>query len=199
VLFDVAFKDVQGGGRILMVSFYKKLPPATAVDRIIRQSLEHAVLVDGSKNIYATAFLGDDTLTSNQYSGDLVYNAKSKKIVTYNEHAGIKTTTSAANGYLVEVEEGKTFAGIAPARKWLNVTVVFPKQPTQEVAYATLSSEAQKLVARGLDMNLYVSIGDAKVKTSWTQMRDKDGAYVFAEYTAANKKIIRKGRLIKQL
>jgi hypothetical protein len=30
-------------------------------------------------------------------------------------------------------------------------------------------------------------------------MRDKDGAYVFAEYSTATKKIIRKGELLKQL
>jgi len=196
MLFDVTLKDAQGAGRVLTVGFYGKLPSPPTVDKILRQTLEHAVLVDGSKNIYASAFRGDDNLTSNQYSGDLVYNAATKKIVTYNEYAGINTTTTAASGYVVEVEENKTLAGITPARKWLSVTLVFPKQPPQDAAYAALVAEAQKLAARRLDMDLYVSVGDPKVKTSWHQMRDKDGAYVFAEYSAATKKLSRKGKLL---
>ena len=44
-----------------------------------------------------------------------------------------------------------------------------------------------------------VSIGDQKVKTSWKQMQDRDGAYVFAEYDAASKKVVRKGQLLKEL
>lgn len=199
MLFDVTLKDIQGGGRVLTVGFYDKLPSPNAVDKILRQSLEHAVLVDGSKNIYASAFRGDDNLTSNQFSGALVYNAGTKKIVTYNEHAGIKTTTSAATGYIVEVEENKTFEGVTPARKWLSVTLVFSKAPAQDAAYAAIAAEAEKLAARRMDMDLYVSVGDPKVKTSWHQMRDKDGAYVFAEYSAATKKLTRKGRVLKQL
>jgi hypothetical protein len=198
-LFDVSLEDIQGGGRVLSVGFYGKLPPPSAVDKILRQSLEHAVLVDGSKNILATASIGDDNLNSNQYSGQLVYDARTKKIVTYNEYAGIKTTTTSATGYIVEVEENKTLAGIAPTRKWLTVTLVFPKQPAQDAAYGALLAEAEKLAQRRLDMNLYVSIGDPKVKTSWKQMRDKDGAYVFAEYSAATKEVARKGRLLRQL
>lgn len=198
-LFDVTLEDIQGTGRVLSVGFYDKVPPPAAVDKILRQSLEHAVAVDGSKDILASAFRGDDNLTSNQYSGRLVYVARTKKIVTYNEYTGVKTSATAASGYIVEVEENKTLAGITPVRKWLTVTLVYPKQPPQDDAYAALIAEAQKLSARRLDMDLYVSIGDPKVKTSWHQMRDKDGAYLFAEYSAATKKIIRKGQLLKEL
>lgn len=199
MLFDVTLKDIQGGGRVLTVGFYGKLPPPPAVDKILRQSLEHAVMIDGSKNIYASGFRGDDNLTSNQYSGDLVYNASTKKIVTYSDNSGVKTSITAASRYIVEVEENKTLAGITPVRKWLSVTLVYPKQPPQDAAYAALIAEAQKLAPRKLDMDLYVSVGDPNVETSWHQLRDKDGAYVFAKYSAATKKIIRKGRLLMQL
>lgn len=198
-LFDATLEDVQGGGRVLNVSFYRKLPPPTVVDKILRESLDHAILIDPSVDILAMAFLGNDTLNSNQHSGSLVYKAGQKKVVTFDEYRGIKTTTSTTGSYFVEVQEDKTLAGIKPERKWLSVTIVFPKQPTRDAAYDTIIAETQKLAAKGLDVDLYVSVGDQKVKTSWRQMRDKDGAYVFAEYNTANKKLMRKGQLLKQL
>jgi hypothetical protein len=67
------------------------------------------------------------------------------------------------------------------------------------VAYAAIVTEVQKLAPRGLDVNAYVSVGDQKVKTSWKQIRDSDGAFITGDYTAATKKIMRKGKLLKQL
>jgi len=198
-LFDVTLQDVQGGGRVLNVSFYGKLPPPSVVDKILRESLDHAILIDPTVDIAAMGFLGNGALNSNQYSGPLVYKASQKKIMTFDEYEGVKITTSSTSNYFVEVREEKTLAGIKPERKWLDVTIVFSKQPTRDVAYEAIVAEIQKLSARGLDVNAYVSVGDRRVKTSWKQMRDKDGAYLFAEYNAAGKKIMRKGQLIKQL
>ncbi len=115
-LFDVALEDVVGAGRVLNVGFYGKLPPPKVVDRIVRESLDHAILIDSSRDILATGFIGDDTLSSNQYSGSLVYKASQKKM-----------------------------------------------------------------------------------KTSWKQMKDNDGGYVFANYKAATKQVSRKGQLLMQL
>jgi len=60
-LFDATLEDVQGGGRVLNVIFYRKLPPPTVVDKILRESLDHAILIDPSVDILAMAFLGNDT------------------------------------------------------------------------------------------------------------------------------------------
>jgi hypothetical protein len=198
-LFDATLEDVQGGGRVLNVIFYRKLPSPTVVDKILRESLDHAILIDPSVDILAVAFLGNDTLNSNQHSGSLVYKTSQKKVVTFEEYRGIKTTTSTTGSYFVEVQETKTLVGIKPERKWLSVTIVSPKQPTQDAAYDAIVAETQTLAAKGLDVNVYVSVGDQKVKTSWQQMRDKDGAYVFAEYSTASKKLMRRGQLLKQL
>jgi hypothetical protein len=198
-VFDVALEDVEGAGRVLSVGFYGKLPPPKTVDRIVRESLDHAVLIDPSKDIFATGFLGDETLNSNQFSGALVYKASLKKVMTYDEYSGVKRTSARGNGYFVEIEEGKTVAGIAPQRKWLSVTVVFSKKPSRQAAYDAIFTEVQKLAARGLDANVYVSVGNSKEKTSWVQMRDTDGGYVFANYKAATKQISRRGKLLKQL
>lgn len=202
-LFDVTLEDSQGVDLVLIVRFYGKLPPPASVDTILRQSLEHAVLVESSKTIKAYPFRGDDNaddgleggdqaypLTRNQFSGQLIYDSRTKKIVTLNEYEGIKTSITAASGYTVQVEEHK---------RRLVVTLVFPNQPAQDAAYAALIAEAEKLAARRLDMDLYVSVGDPKAKWSWQQMYDKNTAYVFAEYSATSKKLTRQGRLLKQL
>lgn len=198
-LFDATLEDVQGGGRVLSVSFYGKLPRPDVVDKIIRGSLGHAILLDPTVNILTLGYLGDDTLNSNQYSGSLVYKASQKKVMTYDEYSGVKATTSSTSTYFVEVEEDKTVSGIMPEKKWLSVTIVFPKQPGQDAAYEAILVETRKLAAKGLDLDAYVSVGNQKVKTSWKQMRDRDGAYVFAKYDAASKKLTRRGQLLKQL
>ena len=198
-LFDATLEDVQGGGRILNVSFYRKLPPPRVVDKILRESLDHAILIDSTVDILAMAFLGNDALNSNQYSGSLVYKAREKKVKTFDEYRGVKTSTSNTSGYFVEVQEEKTLDGVRPERNWLSVTIVFPTQPSRNVAYNAIVAETQKLAARGVDINAYVSIGEREVKTSWRQMRDKDGAYVFAEYDVASGKLMRKGQLLNQL
>ena len=198
-LFDVTLEDVQGGGRVLNVGFYGELPSPNVVDNILRESLDHAILVDSTVDILAIGFFGDETLNSNQYSGSLVYKASQKKVMSFDEYRGVKVTTLSTSSYFVEVEEEKTLSGIKPERTWLSMTIVFSKQPTRTAAYDAIFVETQKLTTRGLDVNIYVSVGDQKVKTSWNQMLDSDGAYVFAEYNTASKKLTRKGQLLKEL
>lgn len=189
----------QPGSRVCEVVFNGRLPSPDAVDKIIREALEKAVEKDPSRDILATAFLGDETLNTNQYSGMLVYKASEKRIMTLNEYEGVKTLTSSTPFYFVEIEELKTYRGITPAKKWLSLTIVFPKTPSREVAYDAIFAEIQKVRNRGLDIDAYVSVGDKNVKTSWYQMRDNDGAFVFAEYDSATKKVTRKDKLLKEL
>ncbi len=67
------------------------------------------------------------------------------------------------------------------------------------MAYNAIIAETEKVVARGLNINAYVSVADKSVKTSWQQMRDRDGAYVFAQYDSATGRITRRGKLLKVL
>lgn len=198
-LFDTLLEDVQNGGRVLSVGFRGKLPPPNVVDKILRESLEHAILIDPTVDILVMGFLDNEALNRNQHSGSLVYKASEKKIMTFDQYQGVKTSTSTTSNYFVEVQEKKTLAGIKPEKKWFSVTIVFPKQPTQDAAYHAIAVETQKLAAKGMDINAYMNVGDPKVKTSWKQMKDRDGAYVFANYDAASKKIMRNSQLIKQL
>lgn len=36
------------------------------------------------------------------------------------------------------MEELKTYPGITAAKKWLSLTIVFPKTPSRELAYAAI-------------------------------------------------------------
>jgi hypothetical protein len=195
--FEVSVEDV--GGRVCHVIFAGKLPSPATVDKIVRESLEKAVQKDPSKDILTATSLGDEDLDNNQYSGELVYKAAEKKILTFDEYHGVKTSTSSTPSYFVQIKEDHTYASITPARNWLILTIVFPKTPSREIAYDAILTEIQKVTNRGLDVDAYVSIGDNNVKTSWNQLRDNDGAYVFAEYKSATKKVTRKGELLKKL
>ena len=196
-LFDVTLEDVRGGGRMLNVGFYDKLPLPEAVDKIVRESLEHAILVDPTIDILATGFLGEDVLDDTQYSGSLVYHSSTKKVLTLDEDRGVVRTTSKTANYVVELEELQTLRGIEPQRKWLSVTIVFSKKPSRDAAYAAIVSEVRKLSDKGLDINAYVSVGNPKVKTSWRQMKDDDDAFIFGDFEASSNKIMRKGKQIK--
>src|SRR5262245_46804369 len=108
VLFEVKLEDVPSGGRICEVTFYGKPPLPAIVDKILRASLESAILVDDSTDILAIAFLGDETMNSNQHSGSLVYKAAGKRILTKDEWRGVKTSASSTDSYYVEVREEGT-------------------------------------------------------------------------------------------
>ena len=84
-LYDVEFFDVGAGDRCVMVTFYGTAPDSSVIDKVLRDSLEHASLVDGSKNIQGVVCLNDDSMPREKFSGNLNYNAKAKKIVNYEE------------------------------------------------------------------------------------------------------------------
>jgi len=202
--YEVSVKDVPGvrGGppeRMLDLTFYRDVPQPQVVDKILRESLEHAVAADGSRDILAMAFLGEEVLTSTQYSGELVYRAAQRKIMTLEEARGVKTTITDAAGYSVKVSEEKTLAGIKPEQKWLTISLIYPTPPPLEQAYTSMQSEIEKNVSKGMDINAYVKIGDKGVKTSQRQMDDPTGGYVFMNYDALSKKLCRKNMLIKTI
>jgi hypothetical protein len=188
-----------GGSLVCEVVFSGKLPSPETVDQIVRESLEDAARKNPTRDIVAAAFLGDDNLTENQYSGTLVYTAATKKVQTMDEYHGVKKSTSATSSYFVETKEDHTYPGITPARKWLTITIVYPKTPSRAAAYDAIFIEIQKATSRGLDIDAYVSVGNRNVPTSWEQMRDEDGGYVFAEYKSATREIRRRGTLLKTL
>ena len=144
-------------------------------------------------------FLGDEVLSSTEVSDELMYRAAERKIMTLDESRGVKTTVTDAADYSVRVSEEKTLAGIKPERKWLTIALIYPTPPSLEQAYASMQSEIEKNVSKGMDINAYVKIGDKGVKTSQRQMDDRAGGYVFMKYDALSKKLYRKNMLIKTI
>ena len=201
--YELSLRDVPGarGGseRILELTFYRDVPQPQVVDKMLRESLEHAVAADGTRDILAMAFLGEEVLTSTQYSGELVYRAAQRKIMTLEQSRGVKTTVTDAAGYSVEVSEEKSAGGRNGERKWLTISLIYPTPPPLEQAYTSMQSEIEKNVPRGMDINAYVKIGDKGVKTSQRQMDDPTGGYVFMNYDAPSKKLYRKNMLIKTI
>ena len=200
--YEVSLKDIPGaphGDRVLELGFDRDVPQPQVVDKMLRESLEHAVAADGSRDIVAIAFLGDEVLSDTQYSGELMYRAAQGKIMTLEEARGVKTTITDAAGCSVKVSEEKTLAGIKPERKWLTISLIYPTPPPLEQAYTSMQSEIGKNVSRGMDIDAYVKIGDKGVKTSQRQMDDPTGGYVFMRYDAPSKKLYRKNMLIKTI
>jgi len=200
--YEVSLKDIPGaphGDRVLELGFDRDVPQPQVVDKMLRESLEPAVAADGSRDIVAIAFLGDEVLSDTQYSGELMYRAAQRKIMTLEEARGVKTTITDAAGYSVKVSEEKTLAGIKPERKWLTISLIYPTPPPLEQAYTSMQSEIEKNVSRGMDIDAYVKIGDKGVKTSQRQMDDPTGGYVFMKYDAPSKKLYRKNTLIKTI
>ncbi len=84
-LYDVEFFDVGIADRCVTVTFYGTAPEASIIDRVLRDSLEHAALVEGSKNIQGVVCLNDESMPREKFSGNLNYNAKAKRVVNYEE------------------------------------------------------------------------------------------------------------------
>jgi len=199
-VYEVVLKDVSGTGLLLELAFYRNPPSPKIVDKMLRDSLEQAVSIDGTRDILAMAFLGEDVLTDTQYSGELVYRASQRKIMTGDESRGVKTTVTDTGGkYSLQVSEDKTVGGIKPERKWLTLSLIYSREPPLQEAYDAMLLEIEKMTHSGVDINDYVKIGDKNIKTSQGQMKDPSGGFVFMTFDAASRKVYRKNILLKTI
>jgi len=98
-----------------------------------------------------------------------------------------KTTAN----YCVQVREAQALPGLGPAGRWLSVMIIFPEEPTRDAAYDAIIAETHRLAAREVDADLFVSVG-----TVGRLMLDRDGGPVFADYNAANKRLMRRAQLL---
>ncbi|MBA2335251.1 MAG: hypothetical protein H0V90_09980 [Blastocatellia bacterium] len=196
-IFKVEVKS-QSGVQMVNVTFSGRLPAPESVDKILRDEFEKAVKKNPSQDALGYAYLGEDDLTPNQFAGNLVYKAAKKNIMTEDEYNGVKSSGTSNDAYYVQTEEQHTLPGITPKRTWLSISLVFPKAPSQNDSYDAIIAEIEKVKGRGLDVDAYVKVGDKNVKTSWYQVKDTDGAFIFAGYKADSKQVRRKDKLLKQ-
>lgn len=188
----------QQGVQIVLITFSGQLPAPEAVDKILRDEFEKVVKKSPKKDALGRAYLGEDDLTENQFSGNLFYKAAQKKILTEDEYNGTKSSATSTDAYFVLTEEEHTYPGVTPSKTWLALSLVFPKPPPQKEGYEALLAEIEKVRGRGLDVDAYVKAGDKNKKTSWYQVKDTDGAYTFANYDATTKQATRRGKILKQ-
>jgi len=178
-LYEVVLNKDSDSSYALTLSF-KSAPSAEVINRILKMEIEAASAFDGSKDISAFAFQGETMLSENQYCGGYVYSSATRTIKTFSESRGLKSETRKEANYMVEVKEDKTFEGIVPEERWLDVVVTFPSQPSTEEAFKALKSEMEKVVSRGMDVTGSVMIGSNS--TSLKTMKDPSGGFVMMKY-----------------
>ena len=193
-IFEIEMIDSSGVNICNVVFFQKKPKPAT-VDEMLLQSLKMSMKMDDSKNILATAFYKDSVMLNSDYSGKLVYDLSKKKIITWNEYQGIKSTAYDTGKYFVKVEEFET--AVTPKRKWLSIMVVFLEKPTQQQAYDAIIETTRKYKDRRMKINSYVSVGNKKNERTWEQVKDKNQGYIAAKYDPSSGKITSKEKVLK--
>jgi hypothetical protein len=194
-LYTICFKDIGAFApeqRSLELTFSESIPTPDEVDRLLRASLEQAVLIDAKQDITALAFFKDDTLKRSQYSGPLFYKASAKQILTEEMLKLTKTLQYETENYSVRIQDGKTLEGVKPQRRWLTLQVIFLSEPTIPEAYKAAIEEIKKVTNQGLDATAYVYVGDKEKETARTQMKDPTGGCVFVRYISENRKIFKK-------
>ena len=193
-IFEIEMVDGPGVN-ICNVVFFQKKPKPSIVDEMLLQSLKMSIKIDDSKEILASAFYKDVLMSSSDYSGRLIYDPSKKKIITWNEHQGIKSTVYDTGKYFVKAEEHET--AVTPKRKWLSIMIVFPEKPTQQEAYSAMIETIRKYKHKGMKINSYVSVGNKKNERTWKQVKDRNRGYIAAEYDPSSGKITSKGKIIK--
>jgi len=174
------------------------LPPAEAVDKILRNALESLVSKGPSRNTLAMAFLNDDALVDEtQYSGPLHYVAASKRILTDEEYSvefnGTKIERQDKGAYYLESKEESNGKW-----KWLTINVVFAKPLPAREAYDFVEAEAERASRRGMDVDAYAKVGDRTIRTSWSAISDPGGGTVSMHYDSKTKKLQKWKDFIKQ-
>lgn len=187
---------IEGSGvNLCNVVFYHSKPKSSIIDEMVLQALKISIKIDDSKNILATAFYKDDVMSNSDYSGRLIYDSSKKKIITWNEYRGIKSTANDTGKYFVKLEELET--AVSPKRKWLSIMIVFPEKPTQKQAYNAIIETIIKYKHKGMKINSYVSVGDKKNERTWRQVEDRNRGFITAKYNPASGKITSKGKILK--
>jgi hypothetical protein len=197
-VFEITYDELpivvgqQAGQAVCNVAFFGKPPAPATVDKIVRSTLETAVLLQPSRDITAMAFIGDSLMKGNHlYSGPLIYLAKTKRIVTWNEYEEVKTSTQDRGVYYVQTEEHKAY--VSGQKGSLYLRLVFPKAPTIQQAYEAAITEAEKASQRNLEVCVWISVGDKATRTSWRPFADRNGCELFVVYDPSTKTIKRGG------
>ena len=185
--FDDYRVNVRKSGKLTVCQVtFNSLPPTSDIAaEVVRNAVEILVKKDGSREILAMAFnASGDALPRRQYGGALTYKPSDGQILTMDERSGLQATEGGEGTYYVRVEDSRTARGITPVRKWSNVSVVFPNEPSGTEVKAAVLKEMEKLKPRGLDLNIYIYTGDKSNKITWKQIIAPNGNFMVVDYVA---------------
>jgi hypothetical protein len=87
--YTVTLNRVEGL-RTCSLDFSNPLPPKEVVDALLREEVQHEADADPTSDIYGKAFIGDTNLTADQWSGHIVYDARTKSILTLEQYRAMK-------------------------------------------------------------------------------------------------------------
>lgn len=185
-VYDASLEKDSSGTYALSVSF-KENPSPEVINKVLKNQLETVILFDGTKDISAFAFKSDAMLSESQYCGGYVYSASDKAIKTLQESRGIKSENKKSDKYSIEVKEDKTFSGIVPERKWLDVTLTYPQAPSPDEARKDLRQQMDKLKDRGMNISGSAMVGSPS--TQLKTLRDDNGKFVMLKYEVSTGQI----------
>jgi len=176
----------------LHIIFNTIKPSSDEAERILREVLESFMKNKPNNDILATAWftptgseIDEDMIPLLDGSDHLLYDSKTKKIVTWNQHEGIKTEITKGTEFVVEYEEYSMV--VKPYTKFASLKVIFPTKPnkTEDEIYRILIEELKKAVLRQNPKLKTIAapyIGDPKNPAGQKQMQHSNGKYFIIEY-----------------
>lgn len=190
--FDDYSVNVQESGNLTVCQVtFNSLPPTSEIAaEVVRSTVETLVRNDGNREILGMAFnASGEALAETQYGGAVTYNPSDGQILTMDERSGLQATEGDEGAYYVRVEEGRTFEGITPVRRWYYASIVFPDEPSVTEVRAAVLKEIDKLKSRELDVTVFIYIGDKSNKITWEQVKTTNGKFMVVEYVATTGEI----------
>jgi hypothetical protein len=184
--YVAGWKDM---GPTVNVIFRGRTPTSVAADAALRKCIHAAAsTMFITKELVAMAWFGTSEVDEMQVvladgSSALTYDPATKRVRTLNEEEGSRPTIEQVKGYFVESEEHKVL--VEPGGKFVSISVVFPKKPTEKTAYETLISELRKEIDRThrtVPTDAYACVGSKTDPAGWRQVKGANGKYITAHF-----------------
>jgi hypothetical protein len=180
-------------GVVPMVDVTFRAKPSSAVaEATLRKCVKEAAdTMFITAELMGNVWFGDDLVTLLDGSDHLVYNPKTKQILTWNEREGTKVVpVSQGAGFFAEYQDQKI--SVPPYGTFGTLDIVFAKQPTEKVAYETAIAELTKAVQRtggSKDVMAYVYVGPRENRAGRQTVKGANGRFISVKFTAKTRKV----------
>jgi hypothetical protein len=176
---------------VVDVTFRAK-PSSAVAEATLRKCVKEAAdTMFITAELMGNVWFGDDLVTLLDGSDHLVYNPKTKQILTWNEREGTKVVPqSQGAGFFTEYQERKVL--VAPFGTYGTMDIVFANRPTEKVAYETAIAELTKAVQRtggSKDVLAFVFVGPRENRAGRQQVKGSNGRYISVEFRVKTRKV----------